>query len=232
MTLGYHKVMDPYLLRRKKFASEINSPNLFDFIDHWPLYAGVQNISRYLYIYETLKTLKNIEGDIVELGSWKGANLLWMAKVQAFLGSNKKIHCFDSFQGLTEFSVHDTSSHLIHKYQGDERVLRSVIDLYEYNNLIQIHKGLIEDTVPAWSELKTDISLIYFDADLYEAASVTLNYLTPHLLVGGIILFDEYGSKDWPGETRAVDEFLKMNKGFDTFVPKGCVQPTLGIKKL
>jgi len=224
--------MDPYLLRRKKLANEINFPNLFDFIDHWPLYAGVQNISRYLYIYETLKTLNNIEGDIVELGSWKGANLLWMAKVQSFLGSNKRIHCFDSFQGLTEFSVHDTSSHTRHKYQGDERVLRSVIDLYEYNNLIQIHKGLIEDTVPAWSQLKADISLIYFDADLYEAASVTLNYLTPRLSVGGIILFDEYGSKDWPGETRAVDEFLKMNKGFDTFVPKGCVQPTLGIQKL
>jgi len=224
--------MDPYLLNRKKLAHEINVPDLFDFIDHWPLFAGVQNISRFLYIYETLKTLSNVKGDIVELGSWKGANLLWMAKVQSFLGSNKKIHCFDSFQGLTEFSVQDTSSHLIHKYQGDEKVLRSVIDLYEYNDLIQIHKGLIEHTVPVWSELKVDISLIYFDADLYEAASVTLNYLAPRLSVGGIILFDEYGSKDWPGETKAVDEFLKINKGFETIVPKGCVQPTFGIKKL
>ena len=224
--------MDPYLLNRKKLALEINKPDLFDFIDHWPLFAGVQYISRFLYIYETLKTLNNVKGDIVELGSWKGANLLWMAKVQSFLGSNKKIHCFDSFQGLTEFSVQDTSSHLMHKYQGDERVLRSVIDLYEYNDVIQIHKGLIEHTVPAWSELKADISLIYFDADLYEAASVTLNYLSPRLCVGGIILFDEYGSKDWPGETKAVDEFLKINKGFETFIPKGCVQPTFGIKKL
>ena len=49
--------MDPYLLNRKKLALEINKPDLFDFIDHWPLFAGVQNISRFLYIYETLKTL-------------------------------------------------------------------------------------------------------------------------------------------------------------------------------
>ena len=83
--------MDPYLLNRKKLALEINKP---DFIDHWPLFVGVQNISRFLYIYETLKTLNNVKGDIVELGSWKGANLLWLAKVQSFLGSNKKIHCF------------------------------------------------------------------------------------------------------------------------------------------
>jgi hypothetical protein len=224
--------VNDYLFKRKKLAREINVPDLFDFIDHWPLYAGVQNISRFLYIYETLKTVNDIEGDIVELGSWKGANLLWMAKVQSFLGSNKKIHCFDSFQGLTEFSPQDTSSHLLHKYQGNEKVLRSVIDLYEFNDLIHIHKGLIEHTVPAWGELGTDISFIYFDADLYEAASVTLNYLAPRLSVGGIILFDEYGSKDWPGETKAVDEFLEINTDFEIIVPKGCVQPTFGIKKL
>ncbi len=210
----------------------MNAPDLFDYIDHWPLYAGVQNIGRYLYIYESLKTVKDIKGDIVELGSWKGANLLWMAKVHLFLGSNKKIHCFDSFQGLTEFSAQDTSSHLLHKYQGNEEVLRSAIDLYEFNDLIQIHKGLIEHTVPAWSEHRTDISFIYFDADLYEAASVTLKYLAPRLSVGGIILFDEYGSKDWPGETKAVDEFLEIHADYERFLPKGCVQPTLGIKKL
>lgn len=224
--------MDPYLLNRKKLAQEINVPDLFDFIDHWPLFAGTQNISRFLYIYETLKTLNDVKGDIVELGSWKGANLLWMAKVQSFLGSNKIIHCFDSFQGLTEFSAPDTSSHLRNKYQGDEQILRSVIELYEYNDLIQIHKGLIEHTVPAWSELKADISFIYFDADLYEAASVTLNYLWPQLSVGGIILFDEYGSEDWPGETKAVDEFLKKNTRLETIFPYGCVQPTFGIRKI
>ena len=83
--------MDPYLLNRKKLALEINKPDLFDYIDHWPLFAGVQNISRFLYIYETLKTLNNVKGDIVELGSWKGANLLWMAKVQSiFLGGEQQ----------------------------------------------------------------------------------------------------------------------------------------------
>lgn len=74
------------------------------------------------------------------------------------------------------------------------------------------------------------ISLIYFDADLYEAASVILNYLSPELSVGAVILFDEYGSKDWPGETMAVDEFFKMDKGFVTIT--SCVQPTFGFKKL
>jgi hypothetical protein len=35
-----------------------------------------------------------------------------------------------------------------------------------------------------------------------------LAHLWPRLSRGGIALFDEYGIPDWPGETRAVDEFF------------------------
>jgi len=30
---------------------------------------------------------------------------------------------------------------------------------------------------------------------------------------GGILIFDEYGIPDWPGETAAVDEFVKPTDG-------------------
>jgi len=37
----------------------------------------------------------------------------------------------------------------------------------------------------------------------------SLTNLWPHVEVGGIIAFDEYGEGDtWPGARRAVDEFL------------------------
>ena len=30
---------------------------------------------------------------------------------------------------------------------------------------------------------------------------------------GGVVIFDEYSIKDWPGETKAVDEFLETQPG-------------------
>jgi hypothetical protein len=224
--------VDNYLNKRSEYAKLIGSPELFSFIDHWPLYVGVQNIARYLFIYEQLKSVSNISGDIVELGSWKGANLLWFAKSQMFFNGSKKIHSFDSFEGLTEFTSFDNSEHLRDKYKGNEDQLRAMIDLYDLKNTIVIHKGLIENTVPSWSTSQEKISFIYFDADLYQAAKVTLDYLTPLLSIGGLILFDEYGIPEWPGETMAVDEFLKKNTGYEVIKPTNCVQPTLMLRKI
>jgi hypothetical protein len=31
------------------------------------------------------------------------------------------------------------------------------------------------------------------------------------MVPGGIIIFDEYGFPDWPGETKAVDGFVKQH---------------------
>jgi hypothetical protein len=228
--------MDPYFEKRMQFANNLGFTKLFNFIDHWPLYAGIQNIGRFLFIYESLKSVVDIPGDIIELGSWKGANLVWLAKCQVAFGGDKKVHCFDSFEGLTEFSVNDefseTGEHkeLKNKYRGSFAELTQIIKLYDLN--IEIHKGYIEDTVPKWTELNLSVSFVYFDADLYSPAKTTLDYLAPILTPGGVILFDEYGSESWKGETRAVDEFLENNSNFEIIIPTGCIQPSLMLKKI
>ena len=66
------------------------------------------------------------------------------------------------------------------------------------------------ETVPKFLEENTGVrfSLIHFDCDLYEPTKTALEYFWPRLSKGGICLFDEYAIKDWPGETKAVDEFF------------------------
>ena len=98
-----------YLESRKKFAEKCGFPPLFDYIDHWQIYVGKENLSRFLTIYETLKEISHVKGDIVELGSWKGANLLGIAKILNFLTQDypRSICSFDSFEGLTRPSKSD-----------------------------------------------------------------------------------------------------------------------------
>lgn len=228
--------MDPYFEKRMQFANDLGFPKLFNFVDHWPLYAGIQNIGRFLFIFESLKSVAKIPGDVIELGSWRGANLVWLAKCQIAFGGDKQVHCFDSFEGLTKFSTNDELStngehiKLKNKYRGSFAELTQIIKLFDLN--IEIHKGYIEETVPKWVELNHSISFIYFDADLYSPAKTTLDYLAPKLTLGGVILFDEYGVESWKGETKAVDEFLRNNSDFEVIIPTGCVQPTLMLKKI
>src|ERR1035438_7201264 len=52
------------------------------------------------------------------------------------------------------------------------------------------------------------IALLNLDVDLYAPTKVALETLYPLVLKGGIVVFDEYGWEQWPGESRAVDEYF------------------------
>ncbi len=70
--------------------------------------------------------------------------------------------------------------------------------------------GSIEECVRDFVEKNPGIrfSLIHFDCDLYRPTKIALEYLWPLVSKGGVVLFDEYSIKEWPGETKAVDEYF------------------------
>ena len=53
------------------------------------------------------------------------------------------------------------------------------------------------------------LSLLHLDMDLYEPTLAALKAFWPRLLTGGVVLFDEYAIREWPGESEAVEEFFK-----------------------
>ena len=56
-----------------------------------------------------------------------------------------------------------------------------------------------------------NMNCAHFDCDTYVPTKTGLDYLYPLLSRGGVMIFDEYGIPDWPGETKAVDEFLQLH---------------------
>ena len=80
---------------------------------------------------------------------------------------------------------------------------------------VKLVDGDIETSVPKFIEknLGVRFSLVHFDCDLYAPTRAALEALWPRVVSGGIVIFDEYGIHDWPGETAAVDEFLADKPG-------------------
>ena len=227
---------DNYLEDRKIFSDNIADKSFFEIIDHWTLYCGTQNMARYLYIYDVFKEITDIPGDIAEFGSWKGSNVVFLAKLLSIFqpDSNKKVHCFEGFEGLKTFHEEDGDQDgLDGKYKGNYEELLDVIRLYQLDRKLLIHKGLIQNTVPAFVEdnPESKFSFLYFDADLYEPAKIMLDNFAQRLSVGGVILFDEWNTPEWPGETKAVAEFLDVNDNFEMEYPKYARQPTLLLRK-
>lgn len=180
-----------------------------------------------------MREIATVPGDVVELGSWQEANLLGMAKVLRHLelDSTKSLY---SFEGLTKPAIEDDfDENLRGKYCGDYNKLRAAISLYNFEEQVILIPGLIEETVPNFVKANPNkqFSLIYYDADFYEPAEVMFKYLVPKSSVGGVILLDEYGTKEWPGETKSADHFLSLNPNFKADKITSAKQPTLRITK-
>ncbi len=209
------KIDKRYLEQRKKLSEKYGERELWSVIDHWQLYCGISNLARSMAIADILRSTLNVPGDVAEFGSWRGANLMFLAKLLRIYDpmSAKSVHCFEGFEGLSTFVPEDgASAEMRGKYKGSLQELEDIIDLYEMGEIL-IHKGLIQDTLGPTLEAQPALSFsfVYCDVDLYEPTKLILEQLHPRLCQGGVFVLDEWNSGDFPGETLAVREFLEAH---------------------
>lgn len=203
-----------YVAERNKIAAKYKEIDLWSVIDHWPLFAGVYSISRFLAIAKLVERSLSVPGHVAEVGSWRGANLLFMAKLLRILepNSNRQVHAFDAFQGLQTFSAEDGPAAAERgAYKGSLDELNDFIGLYELEDDVVIHDGLVEDTLPRFLEQRAELSfsLVYIDVDLYQPTRLALSRFHDRLSLGGMFVLDEWNIAKFPGETVAVREFLQ-----------------------
>ena len=166
---------------------------------------------------------KQITGDIVECGVWKGGSMMLIAKWLIRLGvSDKKLFLLDTFEGMSAPGSEDVSA-------VDQESARDLMDksdkmlgnnVWCYSALQEVKsnlkktnypedkifyiQGKVEDTLPD-PEIRK-ISLLRLDTDWYESTRHELENLYDQLVVGGILIIDDYGH--WSGSRKAVDEFV------------------------
>ena len=159
---------------------------------------------------------KNIRGDIVEIGVWKGGSML--AMLLALEKNNcldRTVHLYDTFEGMTpstdadkDFKGRDAGD-LIKEdsfwscISGLEEVQRNISQNSKYpSDLIKYHKGDICKT----EFIPDAISVLRLDTDWYESTKFELDHFYDRVSSGGLIIIDDYGW--WKGCKKAVDEFL------------------------
>ena len=174
------------------------------------LYEDIQprtvvSIQRLYMLYQFAKHALSVEGDVAEVGVYKGGTAKLFASVTE--ETSKNIHLFDTFEGMPTAETHtafgeersiftDTSVESVRDYVADARVT--------------FHKGIFPDTAVG---LETErFSLVYLDADLYESTKDGLAFFWPKMTPGGVIVIDDYGSKHWFGIQEAVQEFAAQSQ--------------------
>ena len=197
---------------------------LRDILKHFPAYIRRRELPRFLAHYELFKRVVDLPGSIIELGVYRGAGLFtWANLLETFCPGDRFriVYGFDHFEGLTEYLQEDgeldaTIGKSVSAFSSSADVMRQLVALHNDDNLLpgiartKLIEGDITETLPRFLEINPGVrfSLINLDMDLYEPTKLALDLLYPHLMKGGIVIADEYGWPQWPGETRAVDGFL------------------------
>ena len=169
---------------------------------------------------------RDIPGDLVECGVWRGGSVLAMILALQELGvDDREIHLFDTFEGMTEPTEVDVSADesALETWReasaGGARAwgeafgpevfsVQAVVELLAGTGYPMPHlhlvRGPVEETVP--ESAPPQISLLRLDTDWYESTRHELRHLYPRLSEGGVLIIDDYGH--WEGARRAVDEYF------------------------
>ncbi len=170
-----------------------------------------QSLRRFLYFHDMVQRASRVEGDIVECGVSIGHGLLLFLLLSEIEGIERNVYGFDSFEGFPAPTAEDGSTHAYQGYYAsppeivlkvlrDGRVSEEVI-----RDWVRLRKGFFEATLPSYDGR---IALLHLDCDLYTSYKVALEHLYDKVVPGGVIMFDEYGAKEFPGAKEAVDEFF------------------------
>jgi hypothetical protein len=169
--------------------------------------------------YELFKRVIDLPGDIVEGGVFKGAGVLYWAKlIQVFNPlSRRRVVGFDTFAGYPK-----TTSHEYDRTKGKEFLknsnykavsptdIMSIARKAGLENRVELIKGDAGRTMRNYVKANPGfrVALMNLDFDTYDPTAAALKHFYPLVVPNGVVVFDEYAAPEW-GESNAVDRFFR-----------------------
>ena len=172
------------------------------------------------FLWESVKNCP--QGDIIEIGTWRGGSSLVLAASAREFKPKSKIYLCDTFTGIALVGVNDN-----HHKNGDfgDSSKQHVNDLLASQGLtnFEIFEGIFPYDTGHLIDTN-NISLMHIDVDTYAGYLAILRWAQNRLVDNAIIVFDDYGDQTCVGARKAVDEYfanrddfeMHLSLGFDT----------------
>ena len=166
---------------------------------------------------------REIPGDILECGVWRGGSALLAALImKARNVSDRQLYLYDTFEGMptpTEFDVDKygrTGFEMMEQYGDDTgwcyaslEDVKAAFSVHNFDFEIHFVQG---DVIETLERIKPEtISVLRLDTDWYESTAVEFQLLYPRLSTGGVLIVDDYGC--WAGSRKATDDYFREVPG-------------------
>lgn len=171
-----------------------------------------------IFVYSTARAQSILDGDMAEVGVHQGGSAKLICKAKG----SKKLHLFDTFEGLPEVKDIDQTFENIRwleTHDFSDTDLDSVKrHLSSFENVF-FYKGRF----PSTSEpIKNSLfSFVHLDVDLYESTLDSLKFFYPRLVQGGVMISHDYSTLS--GVRKAFDEYFQGKKPVLEIMEKHCM---------
>jgi O-methyltransferase len=165
-----------------------------------------------------------LDGDFVECGVGKGLLSRTICHYLDFERSPKKLYLFDTFEGIPIEDASDKQEkkniEFLNQTHFNSDYYEKVSQTFEkYWNVVMV-RGRVPSS---FKKVELD-KLAYISIDMNNASAeiAAIEYLWEHLVIGGIVVLDDYAyGPEFLGQKNAWDKFA-IKKGFDVLtIPTG-----------
>lgn len=195
---------------------------IYDGFNEFVISSDIKVFGKLLARTQLMTAVKDVPGDIIECGVFKGSGLFSLLKLKRYLCPNtsKKVIGFDFFdsENLIEglkgkdkqamAALFETRS-FSHEKEFSSTLSDKILSCGFAENEFELITGDVCETSKKFVDERpgAKISLLYMDLDLAHPTYETLKNLWPRVSKGGIVVFDEYGYHRW-SESSGADMFV------------------------
>lgn len=158
-------------------------------------------------LWRLAKQVAHKPGSAMEVGIFKGGSA---CVISTALANSCNIYLCDTFRGVVkaEYEADPCYKGGEHSFNDKNHILQLITSQAGTIENIKILDGIFpEDTadqIPADEQFK----FAHIDVDVYRGTKDIVNWLWPRLVIGGIIVIDDYGLWQCGGIALAVNELL------------------------
>lgn len=154
---------------------------------------------------------RDVPGDLIETGVWRGGATIFMrAVLKAYGDADRVVWAADSFEGLPPPDPATYPADEGDKHWQKSQLAVSLDDVRDnfaryglLDDRVRFLVGWFRDTLPDAPIER--LSILRLDGDMYESTIVALRALYPKLSAGGYVIVDDYGAVK--GCRAAVEDF-------------------------
>jgi predicted O-methyltransferase YrrM len=146
-------------------------------------------------------------GSILEFGSYKGGNAIFMSYVADRLYPGTRVFALDSYEGMPPTNK-DVDAHNEGDFSGvDLEELRGYAAKLGLRN-IEFVKGYFDKTTPEVLRRAGPIALAHIDCDIEPSVAYSYEAVKPNMVDGGYIVLDDATYSSCIGATEVVEDLL------------------------